>query len=60
MNSLLEFLVRILSLGAALLGVYAFAAMSIPAALLAVVILLVASAFYLLSTTPSSEDFPND
>ena len=60
MNSLLESLVRILSLGAALLGVYAFAAMSISAALLAAVILVVASAFYLLSITPPSEECSND
>lgn len=60
MDSLSEFLVHVLSVGAMLLSVYAFATMSIPAALFAAVVLVVASAIYLLSTMPSSEDRPND
>lgn len=60
MDSLSEFLVKTLSVGAMLLSVYAFAVMSISAALFAAVILVVASAIYLLATLPPSEDCPND
>lgn len=60
MDSLSEFLVKALSVLAMLASLYAFAAMSISAALLAAVILVVAFAVYLLSTMPSSEDRPND
>lgn len=60
MDSLSAFLVNALSVLAMLASLYAFAAMSISAALFAAVVLVVAFAVYLLSTMPSSEEHPND
>ena len=60
MDSLSAFLVNALSVLAMLASLYAFAAMSISAALFAAVVLVVAFAVYLLSTMPSSEERPND